>query len=251
MKYSIGIVLLLWLLASCAQEEKKPVRDSWTSEYIRIDSLSAGQGDTKMLNTIAPYKHRLDSAMGGIIAYTPKAYFKKRPNGTLNNIACDMVLDVIQKRYQDSPYQPDFCMLNYGGLRNPLPKGAITKSNIYQLMPFQNESVICRLSGKQMTELFDYIAHTGGEPLAGIRIYYKDKKFDRAIIGGQDFDIKKQYNVLTSDYTAKGGNHMDFFVHADTIILCGTLLRDDMFAYIASLPDSNLVANEEARVIFE
>jgi 2',3'-cyclic-nucleotide 2'-phosphodiesterase (5'-nucleotidase family) len=251
MKYRIGIIMILWLLTACQQQEKKAARDSYTAKYIRIDSAMAGQGDAELRNLIAPYKHRLDSAMGGIIAYTPKAYFKKRPNGTLNNIACDMVLDVIQKRYQDSPFRPDFCMLNYGGLRSPLPKGAVTKSNIYQLMPFQNESVICRLSAKQMKELFDYIAHTGGEPLAGIRIYYKDKKFDHAIIGGQRYDKEKQYNVLTSDYTAKGGNHMDFFIQADTMIICGSLLRDDMFAYIESLPDSNLVANEEERVIFE
>ena len=252
MKRIISLLVLIWFFTACRQEQKQIVTyDKSDGTYIRVDSISGGAGDAQMLSEIAPYKHQLDSAMGGVIAYSPKAYFKKRPNGTLNNLSCDMVLSTIRERYKDSPYRPDFCLLNYGGLRSPIPKGPVTKSNIFQLMPFQNESVICRLGGPQMLQLFDYIAHTGGEPVAGIRIYYKDKKFDHAIINGEAFDKNKKYNVLTSDYTAKGGNHMDFFGAADTMILCGSLLRNDMFSYIASLPDSNLVASEEERIIFE
>lgn len=252
MKQTALFLLLLAFFTACNQGEKNFQYENYTAEYIKVDSTSAGMGDPEMLDEIRPYRQKLDSAMGGVIAYTPKEYFKKKPNGTLNNISCDMVFSVVRERYKDSPYRPDMCLLNYGGLRRPIPKGKVSKSDIFQLMPFQNESVICRLNGKRMLEMFEYIGRSGGEPVANVIIYYnKDRKFDHALIDGQRFDPDKTYNVLTSDYTAKGGNHMDFFAQADTMILCGTLLRNDMFSYIENLPDSNLVASDEKRIIFE
>ncbi len=251
MKYKLLTYLLVSaFLISCSQEKQWKIGNSST-EYIRVDSTNAPLQDQTMLDQIAPYKHKLDSAMGGVVAFSEKEYFKKKPNGTLNNIVCDMVFTVIEKRYEDSPYKPDLCLLNYGGLRRPLPKGEITKSDIFQLMPFQNESVICRLSGTQMNKMFEYLLKSNGQPIANMVVTYKDGVFVDAYINGEKYDSTKSYNVLTSDYTAKGGDRMNFFMHADTMILCGSLLRNDMFSYIDGLKDGKLVASEEDRIIIE
>jgi len=243
-------LIISGFLFSCSQETEWHINNSEGS-YLKVDSTNSSNEDKKMLSEIAPYKHKLDSAMSGIITYTDKEYFKKKPNGTLNNLVCDMVFDVIVKRYKDSPYKPDFCLLNYGGLRRPLPKGAISRSAIFQLMPFENESVICRLSAKQMKQLFTYLQKSNGQPIANMKVYYKQDKFSRAIINGNEFDTTKSYNVLTSDYTAKGGDRMNFFLEADTMILCGSLLRNDIFSYIENLKGQKLIASEEERIFFE
>jgi len=86
-----------------------------------------------MLAMIAPYKKKLDLDMDSVVAFSNKEYFKKKPNGSLNNLICDMVFDVVVKRYKKSEFKPDFCLLNYGGLRQPLPKGEITKLCLYYL----------------------------------------------------------------------------------------------------------------------
>ena len=238
------------LTISCTQESAWHVH-STHSEYIEVDSNTAPIEDSVMLREITSYKQHLDSSMNITIAYSNKDYFKKKPNGTLNNIVCDMVFDVIEKRYKNSPFKPDLCLLNYGGLRRPLPKGKIVISDIYQLMPFQNESVICRLSGKQMNKMFEYLAKTNGQPVGNMMVYYDKGIFQKAIIGNELYDSTKTYNVLTSDYTAKGGDHMDFFLSADTTIKCGSLLRNDIFTYIAALEDSTLQASEKDRIIFK
>jgi 2',3'-cyclic-nucleotide 2'-phosphodiesterase (5'-nucleotidase family) len=251
MKYKILTYLLVsTFLISCSQEKQWKIENTNT-EYIHVDSTTTPQQDQTMLDEIAPYKHKLDSAMGGVVAFSEKEYFKKKPNGTLNNIVCDMVFTVIEKRYKDSPFKPDLCLLNYGGLRRPLPKGEITKSDIFQLMPFQNESVICRLSGTQMNKMFEYLLKSNGQPIANMIVNYRDGAFVDAYIGGEKYDSTKSYNVLTSDYTAKGGDRMNFFLHADTMILCGTLLRNDMFSYIDGLKDGKLVASEKDRIIIK
>ena len=238
------------LTISCTQESSWHLYNTH-SKYLEVDSSNAKYEDPKMLIEIEPYKQHLDSSMGTVIAYSNKEYFKKKPNGTLNNIACDMVFDVIEKRYKDSPFKPDLCLLNYGGLRRPLPKGSIAISDIYQLMPFQNESVICRLSGSQMNKMFEYLLKSNGQPIGNMIVYYDNGIFQKAIIAGEEYDSAKTYNVLTSDYTAKGGDHMDFFLSADTMIKCGSLLRNDIFTYISTLKDSTLQASEKDRIIFE
>jgi len=251
MNFKLIIILLFSSLLFACQEEKPWTENHSEGKYIPVDSISIAYQDSSTLAMIAPYKKKLDLDMDSVVAFSNKEYFKKKPNGSLNNLICDMVFDVIVKRYKKSEFKPDFCLLNYGGLRQPLPKGEITKSNIFQLMPFQNESVICRLSGKEMNKLFEYLLKSGGQPIANIKVYYKDDKFKNAEIGGKSFDSTHSYNVLTSDYSAKGGDHMDFFLQADTMILCGSLLRNDIFTYIHGIKDGKLIANEEKRIFFE
>jgi len=244
------VFFALGFLLACSPENNWTL-NNMSGQYLDVDSASMPYQDSAMLSEIKPYKQKLDSAMSGVVAYTDKEYFKKKPNGTLNNIVCDMVFDVISKRYKDSPYKPDLCLLNYGGLRRPLPKGEITKSDIFQLMPFQNESVICRLSGTQMNKMFEYLLKSNGQPIGNMIVNYKNGAFVDAYINGEKYDSTKSYNVLTSDYTAKGGDRMNFFLHADTMILCGSLLRNDMFSYIDGLKDGKLIASDEDRIIIE
>lgn len=247
-----SLILLLFsgLLISCSTEQTEHI-NYHEGVYHSVDSNSIDHQDSLILARIAPYKAKLDLDMDSVIANTPKEYFRNKPNGTLNNLICDMVFDVVSKRYEQSEFKPDFCLLNYGGLRRPIPNGKVTKSDIFQLMPFQNESVICRLSYPQMKSLFAYLIKTDGQPVSNIKIFYSNHVFSRAIINGENFDSTQTYNVLTSDYSAKGGDQMNFFLRADTMILCGTLLRNDMFAYIHQLDNQPLIASEEDRIIFE
>ncbi len=245
----IYILIISSFLISCSQDQIWQI-DHQEGIYNSVDSSSINYQDSEMVDKIAPYKHKLDSAMDEVIAYSPKEYFKKKPNGTLNNIVCDMVFDVVCERYRDSEFKPDLCLLNYGGLRRPLPKGNITKSDIFQFMPFQNESVICRLNGTQMNRMFDYLQKSNGQPISNMRVYYSGGKFRDAFINGEKYDSTKTYNVLTSDYTAKGGDRMNFFLEADTLILCGSLIRNDIFSFIAKLDNESLIASDEDRIFF-
>ncbi|MCK5856766.1 MAG: 5'-nucleotidase C-terminal domain-containing protein [Bacteroidales bacterium] len=237
-------------VTSCGQEKEWKLNNA-IGNYLQVDFSNAIVQDSAILAEIAPFKQHLDSSMNIVIAQSEKEYFKKKPNGSLNNIVCDMVFDVITKRFDKSPYKPDLCLLNYGGLRRPLPKGDIMISDIYQLMPFQNESVICQLSGKQMNEMFQYLKKSNGQPIANMLITFTKDQLKSVTIGKLPYDSTKTYNVLTSDYTAKGGDKMNFFLKADTMVLCGSLLRDDMFTYIYNQKDKKLVASDEKRIIFE
>ena len=54
--------------------------------------------------------------------------------------------------------------MNNGGLRNILPKGNITKGDIYKLMPsfFENELVVLELTNDEFGELINYLISRNG-----------------------------------------------------------------------------------------
>jgi 2',3'-cyclic-nucleotide 2'-phosphodiesterase (5'-nucleotidase family) len=191
----------------------------------------------------------MDSAMNEQVAFSNQEYFKQKPNGLLNNLIADMLLNEVAKT---SNIEIDFCMLNYGGLRRPLPEGKIIKSDIFQLMPFENEAVLVKLKPQAMSHLFKYIYFSGGQPVSSIEMHYNDSVLNYALINGEQWDSLKSYWVLTSDYTANGGDRMTFFLERDSMILTSVLLRSAIFSYLDSLQDNNitLIADTTNRIYF-
>jgi 2',3'-cyclic-nucleotide 2'-phosphodiesterase (5'-nucleotidase family) len=204
------------------------------TNYLKVDSISAKHGDSSIVNYIMPYKNAVDSAMNQEIGFAEIEFFKNQPNGSLNNLSADMVLNIARKATNEDDYQPDICLLNYGGLRYPIAKGKITLASIFQLMPFENEIVILNLKGSQVESMFEYIAQTNGQPIAGCKISIKNNHFVNAEINGKPFDNSKNYRVATSDYLADGGDKMTFFKNPIEIVKTGILIREAMIEHIKS-----------------
>jgi len=161
-----------------------------------------------------------------------------------------MVLKMSRKHSGTAGMMPEICLLNYGGLRYPLPKGPLTVGNVFQLMPFENEMVILELSGNQIDSLFRYIIASEGQPVAGCKIIKKHKDY-QAFINEKPFEISKNYIVVTSDYLADGGDKMSFFKNPITYYRTGILIRDAMIEYIKEFQKENktLKPNTEERII--
>ena len=247
---AILIVSSLFLI-SCHTETKEIEfqNTSTTTIYIPMDSAHASL-DSATQSHILPYKNHVDSIMNVELGFSDREYFKKKPNGLLNNLAADMVLEMTKKSVGKKKYSPDFCLLNYGGLRHPLPKGIITLSDVYQLMPFQNEVVILQLKGEQIDSLFNYIAYTGGQPIAGCQLKINNHQYLSATINGEKFDKTKSYFLVTSDYLANGGDRMSFLQNPVASYKTGLLLRNAMIDYIQAetTKGNKITASNEERI---
>lgn len=68
----------------------------------------------------------------------------------------------------------DFAVFNTGGLRRPLPLGNITRGDVFELMPFENELVILTMNGEAVKKLVNFIATKGGAPVSGLRLRIQD-----------------------------------------------------------------------------
>ena len=204
---------------------------SVSSEYDRVNSADS---------IISPYRTNLNKEMLEIIGFAPKAFERGKPNGALNNWSTDVILNSQLKKVDQT--KPVFCILNWGGLRNPISKGDVTLADVYKLMPFDNEIVIVELPISSITKIENYQKLRGGEPIAGAKIKNGKIVFDNPV------DEAKTMLVVTSDYLMNGGDHMDFFEDQISVQYAGDLMRDAMIEAVKE--QKTLIWSDEKRIDF-
>jgi len=202
---------------------------SVTPGYAELNS-TVTQEDSATHALLAPYKLGLDSIMNEVVGETSEAMPKEkdRAETLLGNFVADICLERGNLVYHPADNLPaQVCILNNGGLRSSLPKGIITRGNIFELMPFDNEIVVVTITGAKMWSLLKYVGASGGVPVAGMKMGLKPDKTPGAVtILGVPFDSTKTYKVITSDYLASGGDKMSFLQNPLKLETTGYKIRD-------------------------
>lgn len=92
------LLISSFFLVQCQNENKQyEIQGAGTTTYIPIDSAHASL-DSITQTEIRPFKNHVDSMMNVELGFSDKEYFKKKPNGLLNNLSADMVLKMTQKK---------------------------------------------------------------------------------------------------------------------------------------------------------
>jgi 2',3'-cyclic-nucleotide 2'-phosphodiesterase (5'-nucleotidase family) len=234
------MIRLLWILLigagliACSSVNTFSVS---TNQY----PISSDYQDLNSIDSmISPYRDSLDAEMLEVIGRATKNFEKARPNGPLNNWAADAILN--SQRIEDQNNPPIMCLLNYGGLRNPISAGDVTVGEVYKLMPFDNLIVWVKMPISSKTEIEAYLSASGGEPIAGATIKNGELIFANS---GSEIDY---FWVITSDYLLNGGDHMDFFEQRIDEKLTNMLLRDAMMESVKK--QGTLVFSDETRISF-
>ncbi len=227
----MSLLLVLFVLQGCSPKfylsEKK-------GEQYSIHQNQAK--DSSIIKYYEPYKKQLDSIMNDVLAVFAGELRKKQPEGSLNNFFADAVANASKEK----GIVFDMVYSNYGGLRIPLLKESITRSNIFGLMPFENAIVTVKFSGKDLIYFFDFMAEEGGAAISGAT-YKIDKDTKKAVditINGRPIDLQKDYIVLTSDYMANGGDSGKIFFRAKSVTEHHYKLRDALLDYLERLKKS-------------
>ncbi len=183
---------------------------------------------------IKPYRTKLDKVMNEVIGYTETDLFKSQPEGTLNNWMADAVQYQSTKHFKQ---KVDGTILNYGGIRIPsIAKGEITRSKIFELMPFDNEILLLELDKSTLTELLNTIAVNGGWPISKeIKMTIDNGKATNVEINGEPL-TNKIYQVVIPDYVANGGDNCFFLADRKRVRL-GVLVRDALLAHVEEMTE--------------
>lgn len=198
-----------------------------------LDTVNVPKSDSLTLEIIKPYKAQLDSQMNQVLAYSEIAMYKDQPEGLLNNFISDLIYTKGNEYLKKSNnLTAPICLLNYGGLRTGLPKGAITMRNVYELMPFENELVAMEIKGSNVKKLLNYIAQKNGMPETGIVMSINKNTAANVLIQGIPFDENKNYLLITSDYLAMGGDDMTFLLQPVAYYPLGLKVRDAIIDYL-------------------
>jgi 2',3'-cyclic-nucleotide 2'-phosphodiesterase (5'-nucleotidase family) len=165
---------------------------------------------------IAPYKNRIDTDLNTVLATCPETLEKSKGQWQTNigDFLADATLEKTNPVFKmREKLDIDICILNHGGIRAILPKGDVTTRTAFEIMPFENTTVVVALLGEQIAEFADYfIQEKKPHPISGITFTIDvNKKAKNIMVQDKPLELAKTYYVVTSDYLSNGGDNMNFF----------------------------------------
>jgi 2',3'-cyclic-nucleotide 2'-phosphodiesterase (5'-nucleotidase family) len=215
------IIASLALLAAC-----KPTNTFLANEkvqYIRMQTADSLRDDPAVEAMIKPYRDKIAAQMNEIIGTSAQELTAGQPESLLGNWAAETLLREGTRYYGK---KIDFATSNKGGLRvRSIAKGNITRSSMFELMPFENALVVLQGDSAVVQLFFNLQASKLGWPIAGATYEIHNQKADNVKIGGEKLRSGRIYTFLTSDYIANGGDACDFLKPLQRSDL-GKLMRD-------------------------
>lgn len=241
-----ALVLAALLLALCSCRPKGYSQYSW--EYHELTDRYDVGNVTAVDEAIAKY----DSLMGPlqeIVCYSNGVYSKEAPESGLSNYAVDALRSFAEKY---SGEKIDISLLNFGGIRTDLPKGAVRVYDVVSIFPFNNNLTILNVEGAALKRIFEKMARKNKfEALSGVRIKVDGDRLTECTVGGQKLDPDKVYTVATIDFLVTGGDGIDWgdgiLVRRDTGIQLKDVIISEMKDTMAA--GKSLDLKKDGRVV--
>jgi len=238
------LVFLLLILCSGCRVTYQPSAVEFTGYTIHQP-----EQDTVLSSVMQPYRTAVNREMNEVLGICSTTLEKAKPEGTLGNFMTDAILVMASSSYK---VPVDVAVINYGGIRLPqLPAGEVTRSKVFELMPFDNALVLLKVPGKLLQDFLDFIAAGGGWPVAGINMQIENKKAVNVRIGDKPLVMEKTYIIALSDFLVNGGDNVTFFKDIP-VMNNGLLVRDAIIGYINQLKKNGqqINASLEGRITY-
>jgi len=224
-KHSLLVICLI-ILSSC----KKDVH-LYKIEGQQINISDSLQTNSEIENFIKPYRDNVNKNLDSILAYAVDTYSKSDGdyNTAIGNMMADAVYTEANPIFKSRTGEDiDFVLLNHGGIRSIISKGNVTTRTAYEVMPFDNSTVVVKLKGAQVKELIDYLVKAKrAHPISKLNIVLDaDGNFKSAGLNGEALDYSKTYYVATNDYLYNGGDRMNFFKTNDSLYVLDYKIRN-------------------------
>ena len=148
----------------------------------------------------------------------------------------------------------DFAISNYGGIRNPLPEGAILMDDVEAMFPFKNYMCYAKVRGSNLRRLLEQLAKTQAfQAVSGCKVKVKAHELVEAEVGGEPIDPNRLYNVTTIDFLLSGGDGIAIGALAEDVVLTDVLVKDVMLEYFQKTEAEGKVVDgqKDGRVIME
>ena len=207
--------MALMLMASPAFAQKFKVAKVERTRIL-VDKKWDAQPDAEAAKFIAPYQHKVDSIMGPVVGSVAHDMTRHRPESELSNLLSD-ILVWGGRQFNE---QPVFSVYNMGGIRADFAKGDINVGDVSEVAPFENKICFLTLTGEKVLELFQQIAHRGGEGVShAVRmVITRDGKLKGVTLNGEPVDPAKSYRIATLDYLAEGNDQLVAFKSGTDVV---------------------------------
>jgi 5'-nucleotidase/UDP-sugar diphosphatase len=193
-------------------------------------------GNAALRAELQPYADKVDQILGekiGTAAEDFETTTLRSQENPLGNLVADATFAYAKK------LGADFVVQNSGSIRAPIKAGPITKKNPYEILPYDNSTVLLTVRGKTVREMFDFVASLpAGVPnflqIAGAKVTIdrKQKRATSILIAGAPLVDGKNYRLATNSYLVTGGDGFAMLKAAKDPFDTSTFMRDLMIDYI-------------------
>ena len=147
--------------------------------------------DAPLAAAIAGWQTKLTRALGEELGYTATGFGKESPE------IARWIAGALR-----TELKTDVAIVNTGGIRQELPRGVITKSTVWSILPFDNKLVIVKIKGRDL--IADLETPEAG--FAGVERTAKGYRLE----SGKALDPEATYTVATIDFLYYGGSSFQF-----------------------------------------
>lgn len=214
--------------------------DQITYELIPVtDRFPQESYDKEIIKFLEPYRAGVDSVNNVVIAYSEYDLDKTRTGG-LANLTADIgyfhgkaIADSLQNLGIDFP-NIDMSIMNVGGIRHHIAKGAVTEGRILSTYPFSNKVVVIGVKGSDIIEALRVSAAKGGEAVSeNVRVVTDPLgNLKRVVIDGKEMDPDREYIVSTIDYVAEGNDDLVSLANHRKLFECNEELAVPIMLWI-------------------
>ncbi len=208
-------------------------RNSVTARLLETRALR--ETDPGVRSIVARWEDRMAAVLDRRIGHaaTPLA----RDNLTAGDVAIgNLIADATRASFE----RADVGLMNNGGIRAPIPAGAITLRGLYAVMPFANYFMLFEVTGEQLREAVrsSYARRNQVDlQVSGMTILYlvdaERRLLDAEItIGGRPLDPSRRYRVAVNDYMGTGGGGYLFHTYGAPLDVSSNTDVLDLAAYI-------------------
>ena len=217
------------------------------------DRFPEDKYDKKIQAFLAPYKHKVDSVNNHQIGVSAIDMSNSGRTGAYANWGGDFALwygrhvaDSLRLANPDFP-EVDFAMINCGGIRQPMKKGAITEGQILSTFPFTNNIRIVRIKGKDFIEAMKVAASKGGEGISGnLRVVKKKNGEISVLLDNSPLDPEKDYVLATIDYLANGNDGLTTLANNTMLWNDPLIMNVRILEYIKMLSELGLPVQSDS-----
>lgn len=210
-------------------------------------TASKSKHDEALEAIISPYRQKADSV--GAVKIGRAAIDFPQDSRQLLNLLSDFVA---ARGEEISGKKIDIAIMNKGGIRNGLSKGAVTKGDIMTMLPFDNKIVVLELKGSDLLENIEIMCSQNGQGVSeGVEISYgPDLKPISSTINGKPVEADAIYRVATISYLANGGDYMTPLTHGRILAQSNSVIFNDIIDSLekGSMKGRKLKADDNSRM---
>lgn len=224
-------VLSLILLSACARKKIYALYQS--SQQYQVTANTTRGMDSAIERLLKYYKADLNNKMQETVVVTDMPLTKAQPESTLGNWVADAILQSAQYTHN----KVVAAVINYGSIGvDYIAPGAISHTDIYKIIPFDNKVVIVPIQGRVLRQLCDTMAQNKGWPISGISFVIDSNRATKIKIGGAPVNDNLVYNIATNNFLANAGTHMyGGLLKTVQTIITGISVREALNNYGAAL----------------